>query len=696
MKHSDAQEVLYKVAEAMSFQWMSVVAVDWWSEVWFGTSLAKYNAREALTELSGSNLMEIYEPADLLHFFHFPKKLSVSEQVFGDLASVSASLSSVDYTKCELLFRMAVSFSNKKCIKQITSMFLKKNSFQKVEKEDLWGMFKNFVPQGVLRQEVSLGDVMAEWMTHNGYPEIEVIRDYTAGTANLNQKNKEEDSCWWIPITYSVKSEHENMNTNVQKWLRCPNETSQLESIPKSDWLLLNVNFSALYRVNYDVQNWKFLHSTLENPMSYRHIPTLNRMQLIDDAFEFTTRGNLSYDFLFDFAEYLRFEHCYAPYAAFAEHVLILHWRLYPNHQATTLLGSYMQHILKRHFHQFGFEKNSFPEVNFNVLITEMSCFFELPDCIKEAKKALKNFRDLSDRSSQDQPFPIDLREIFFCYAIKNGNTDDFQFLLDASTKTSNVFEKNDILSSLYCTKDESLIQRIPTSRRVSRHAEHKMDSYFKYQKAKGSSPNIDKPMFRTLEPEIDGTTTPIPTDTSEESSTSMETTTIEDVTTSDSEINTSDLTEETTPSSFTESSAIDESRIDPDEPDLEKMILRSKFEIVSDIFYKTIKNMVYSKKLRCIWLFTQRINKKADLIYFKNFFEESEEFHDVKDQISERVRYVEQVFEWQKKKTGAVVRALQKNLKRGAKSNASDKRINYFSRLFIISLFLILLCNIV
>ena len=66
--------------------------------------------------------------------------------------------------------------------------------------------------------------------------------------------------------------------------------------------------------MNYDNHNWKLLEKTLkENPNS---IPLLNRVQLINDAFELAENGLVSYDIPFELAQYISNEKHYLPWAS--------------------------------------------------------------------------------------------------------------------------------------------------------------------------------------------------------------------------------------------------------------------------------------------------------------------------------------------------------------------------------------------
>lgn len=67
--------------------------------------------------------------------------------------------------------------------------------------------------------------------------------------------------------------------------------------------------------MNYDERNWNLLISTL-NSDSYKDIPLLNRVLLIDDSANLAWVGSLNYTTHFDILEYLSREEEYLAWKA--------------------------------------------------------------------------------------------------------------------------------------------------------------------------------------------------------------------------------------------------------------------------------------------------------------------------------------------------------------------------------------------
>lgn len=93
-----------------------------------------------------------------------------------------------------------------------------------------------------------------------------------------------------------------------------PNHTiTRVVDVDKRDWLIMNVQQTGFYRVNYDLKNWGLISSQLQRNASKIH--AVNRAQLMDDALNLARASELPYDVAFNLTAYLRDEEEYLPYA---------------------------------------------------------------------------------------------------------------------------------------------------------------------------------------------------------------------------------------------------------------------------------------------------------------------------------------------------------------------------------------------
>ena len=101
---------------------------------------------------------------------------------------------------------------------------------------------------------------------------------------------------WWIPITYDVQGGKFDQTDN-SIWLS-PNDNDMTVTkeitTDAAKALVINVQQTGYYRVNYDKTNWKLISKAMEsNPDS---IHKVNRGQALNDAFSLARAGLLNYE----------------------------------------------------------------------------------------------------------------------------------------------------------------------------------------------------------------------------------------------------------------------------------------------------------------------------------------------------------------------------------------------------------------
>lgn len=168
---------------------------------------------------------------------------------------------------------------------------------------------------GVFQEDMSVKEIMDTWTLQMGFPVIKATRSYENGTVVLTQerfvleplKNTSE-ATWWIPITYMTATAAPNST-----WMKEETEIT-LNNIDSSSWLLLNVNQTGYYRVNYDLSNWQKLIEILYT--DHFVFDAKNRAQMVDDTLNLASAGYLDYEIALNVTKYLINERDYVPWKA--------------------------------------------------------------------------------------------------------------------------------------------------------------------------------------------------------------------------------------------------------------------------------------------------------------------------------------------------------------------------------------------
>lgn len=201
--------------------------------------------------------------------------------------------------------------------------YLETNKYQSASSDELYASLQLAVNEAVPTNPPSVATIMSTWENQAGYPVITVSRNGNQLTLTQDRffyTSETSTNLWWVPINYVVGSNPVFTDTNPDFWMK-GEKTVTLSSAaaPKSwtsnDWIVVNIQETSYYRVNYDDNLWNLLIQQL-NGNNYQQIHLLNRAQLVDDSLNLARAGKISYDIPFGILEYLTKEADYIPWAS--------------------------------------------------------------------------------------------------------------------------------------------------------------------------------------------------------------------------------------------------------------------------------------------------------------------------------------------------------------------------------------------
>lgn len=118
--------------------------------------------------------------------------------------------------------------------------------------------------------------------------------------------NVPETASWWVPISMTNGGDPKfSLKDRLPIVWLTPKVTSMAIEGPNDSntWILVNLEYSGYYRVNYDRLGWELLSEQLVR--NHTVIPALNRAQLIDDVFTLCHIKILPYEVSLRLIEYL-------------------------------------------------------------------------------------------------------------------------------------------------------------------------------------------------------------------------------------------------------------------------------------------------------------------------------------------------------------------------------------------------------
>lgn len=323
----------------------------------------------------------------------------------------------------------------------------------------------------MLPEDVTVKDIMDTWTLQTGYPVLNVIRNYDDNSVELQQEkfnlvangaNKKTESLWWIPITYTHGSELVFDKTQAKHWL--PKEKSITLTnlnIPNNQWMVVNLQETGYYRVNYDYRNWHLVTDHLMNEKRYRDIAPTNRAQLLDDAMSLANAGYLKYEIALNVTRYLKHELDYVPLSAGIKVLDFLDGMLYNTADYNVFKEYYLNRLMKM-YQLVGFDdqpNSDLLKVYTRMDVLRVVCHLGHQDCID---KSVLKFHDWFHEANPDNNNKIsaNIRGTVYCTAIKYGPQAYWDFAWERYKRTNVASEKEILLGALSCTREPWMLTR--------------------------------------------------------------------------------------------------------------------------------------------------------------------------------------------------------------------------------------------
>ncbi|XP_071437784.1 aminopeptidase Q isoform X4 [Pithys albifrons albifrons] len=461
------------VSHELGHQWFgNLVTMNWWNDLWLNEGLASY------FEYLGATFVEPKLSLDKIFYDHvvqpvlredneIVRSLSESEDKIRGSFSLMSLFDSITYNKGASVTWMLSGFlTDKLFIKALTS-YLKEFAFSNANQDDLWTHIQKVVnAQDEVQLPASVKQIMDSWTCQNGFPVLTL--NLTTGTIRqeqfLSKKNRKStdsnNNTWIIPISWM-----RNGSSQPLMWLDKSSkvfpEMQVLES--EYDWILLNVNLSGYYRVNYDQLNLKRLAQLLEN--NPKAIPAVSRFQLIDDVFALAQSGYVQIETALELTKYLaREDELFIWNMVLSNLVPENLESTLKNYEAYPLLKKYLLKRMLPIYHYYaGFihknvdalEDDYFALVYLEKLFAT-ACWLGLQDCLTLSSELYAKWMD-----NPEYKIPFLIKRTVCCYAVAVGSDKEWNFAWEMYTHTDSTEEDKDILLfAMSCAKESWLLYR--------------------------------------------------------------------------------------------------------------------------------------------------------------------------------------------------------------------------------------------
>ncbi|XP_037766646.2 aminopeptidase N isoform X1 [Chelonia mydas] len=469
---SNKERVATVIAHELAHQWFgNLVTLRWWNDLWLNEGFASYveylGADSAepswhIKDLIVQNEMYRVMKVDALASSH---PLSFLENEINTPAQISEVFDAIAYSKGASVLRMLSEFLTENSFKKGLQSYLQAFSYGNTVYDDLWNHLQKVVVEDNIQLPTTIKGIMDRWTLQMGFPMVTVDtkvgsisqRHFLLDTDSVVERPSEFNYTWIVPVAWMKQQD----GTEQMYWLTETSATSPSFVVAGTpNWLLLNINVTGYFRVNYDQENWNKLLSQLVT--NYEVIPVINRAQLIDDAFNLARAKHVSITLALNTTTYLKEEREYLPWSAALDN--LAYFRLmFDRSEVYGPMQKYIQQQVIPLFQYFGnitSNWTSLPEglmaqySEINAIST--ACSYEVPECSQLATA----FFDRWKQNPSNNTIPPNLRSSIYCSAVQMGSEADWDFLWQMFKNATVVAEADKLRSALACSKEPWILRR--------------------------------------------------------------------------------------------------------------------------------------------------------------------------------------------------------------------------------------------
>ncbi|XP_041320991.1 aminopeptidase N isoform X1 [Pyrgilauda ruficollis] len=466
------ERVVTVIAHELAHQWFgNLVTLRWWNDLWLNEGFASYveylGADSAEPTWNIKDLMVLNElhavmATDALASSH---PLSFREDEINTPAQISEVFDTIAYSKGASVLRMLSSFLSEDIFKEGLQSYLHTFSYSNTIYADLWVHLQQAVDKNSVKLPESISNIMDRWTLQMGFPVVTV--DTRSGTVSQAHFLLDSTSSvdrpsvfnytWIVPITWMTGS---GQGSNTY-WLTKVTDTYTDFRVNTPNWLLLNLNVTGYFRVNYNQENWDQLLKQLDT--NHMVFPVINRAQIIDDAFNLARAKYISVTLALNTTRFLSQETEYMPWQAALSNLKYFQ-QMFDRSEVFGAMSKYIKKQVTPLFEYYQKITNNWENIpsNYPLMVQyneanaiSTACSFGVTACQNLAINYLRRWQN-----STTNPVPPNLRSAIYCSMVATGGEDAWDFLWEKFKEAHVVSEADKLRTALSCSPHPWILNR--------------------------------------------------------------------------------------------------------------------------------------------------------------------------------------------------------------------------------------------
>nr|ADZ57273.1 aminopeptidase N4 [Chilo suppressalis] len=454
------------MAHELAHKWFgNLVTCFWWSNLWLNESFASlfeyFSAHEANPSLELDDQFVVDQVHSALDSDSFETTAMNFSEVDSN-PSISSHFSVTSYAKGASVLRMMEHFLGPRCFRMGLRYYLRENAYGIGTPQKLYDALRRAAAEDMefrkLYPNVDVGAILDNWVQNPGSPVVNVHVNMSTGLITLTQERFYAsptewvpNTRWHIPITWTHSGNFSFQNTRPSFIFSGDSHT--IQNTPGHNFVILNIAQSGLYRVNYDDHNWEMIAAFLRRNNNNRlTVHKLNRAQIVNDVVYFIRAGKIDIDRAFDVLSFLSFETDYYVWAGAIGQLNWIRSRMEHLPKAHELFTTYMLQQMATVINHLGYDERSTDSTSTilnRMQIMNLACNLGHAGCISDSLRKWNSFKQNSSNL-----VPVNQRRYVYCVGLREGDSSDYDFLMQRYMTSENAADMVVMLRALACTKN--------------------------------------------------------------------------------------------------------------------------------------------------------------------------------------------------------------------------------------------------